>query len=484
MNLRETLSNVFERLTASTAHALTEALFLRFLGLIYIAAFASLWPQVVGLVGSHGISPAVQLMTAMRSNMGARVYWEVPSLFWLFLSDHALVWFCALGCIAGVLLVLGSLSRGAAILCFALYLSLVTIGQPFMGFQWDALLLESGFLAIFAGASWLVWAYRFLLFRLIFESGIVKLASHDPKWRNFHALRFHFMTQPLPDPIAYYAYRLPTGVLDKMTAATLWIELVAPFLLWLPRRLRQISVALLVFLQVMILLTGNYAFFNLLTLALCMWGLDDETFAPLARILRWRPMPFQVHWRAVRTWRLIGNSAVAVLVAMGAIQLLGMFRTGRAFSAPVALLAPFEIVNSYGLFAVMTTTRPEIVIEGSDDRTDWKEYSFPYKPGNTHRELPFVAPYQPRLDWQMWFAALGGYDNDTWVGSLLYRLLTGEPAVLGLLNPPPFTKPPHYMRALLYQYDFTTPAERSRTGAVWTRQLKGIWFGPVSLRTQ
>jgi lipase maturation factor 1 len=484
MNLRETLSKVSERLTAPRAHGLTEALFLRLLGLIYIAAFASLWPQIVGLVGSHGISPAVQLMTAMRGSIGTRVYWEVPSLFWLSLSDRALVWFCALGCVAGVLLVLGWLSRGAALICFVLYLSLVTIGQPFMGFQWDALLLESGFLALFAGASWLVWAYRFLLFRLIFESGIVKLASHDPNWRNFHALRFHFMTQPLPDPVSYYAYRLPTRVLDAMTAATLWTELAAPFLLWLPRRLRQTGVALIVLLQLMILLTGNYAFFNLLTLALCMWGLDDQTFAPLERMLRWRPVPFQVHWPAVRVWRIIGNLGVAALIAIGAIQLLDMFRSGRAFSAPIAALAPLEIVNSYGLFAVMTTTRPEIVIEGSDDRTDWKEYSFPYKPGNTHRELPLVAPYQPRLDWQMWFAALGSYDSNTWVGGLLYRLLTGEPAVIGLLNPPPFTKPPHYIRALLYDYDFTTPAERSRTGAVWTRQLKGIWFGPVSLRTK
>jgi hypothetical protein len=484
MNLRETFNKAPGRLTAPSAHELTEALFLRLLGLIYIAAFASLWPQIVGLVGSHGISPAVQLMSAMRGSMGARVFREVPSLFWLFQSDGALVWFCIIGCAAGALLVLDWFSRGAAVICFVLYLSLATVGQPFMGFQWDALLLESGFLAIFAGAPWLVWAYRFLLFRLIFESGIVKLASHDPNWRNFHALRFHFVTQPLPDPIAYYAYRLPTRMLDGMTAATLGIELAAPFLLWLPRRLRLTGVGLLIFLQVMILLTGNYAFFNLLTLALCMWGLDDRTFAPLARVLHWKPLAFRFRWPGVQAWRVFGNVAVAGLITIGAIQLLDMFRAGRAFSPPVAALAPLEIVNSYGLFAIMTTTRPEIVLEGSDDQVTWKEYSFPYKPGNTHRDLPFVAPYQPRLDWQMWFAALGTYDSNTWVGGLMYRLLTGESAVIGLLDPPPFPKPPRYLRALLYDYDFTTPAERSRTGAIWSRQLKGTWFGPVSLRTQ
>jgi hypothetical protein len=154
------------------------------------------------------------------------------------------------------------------------------------------------------------------------------------------------------------------------------------------------------------------------------------------------------------------------------------------FAKPLAAVQPFEIVNSYGLFAIMTTTRPEIIIEGSNDQVEWREYQFPYKPGNTHRSLSWVAPYQPRLDWQMWFAALGDYQSSTWVGGLMYRILTGEPSVYRLLNPPPFDHPPRYLRAILYQYDFTTPAERARTGAVWKRQLRGVWFGPVSLNGQ
>ncbi len=485
MSLPAPASRLFERISAPTAVAITEELFLRLLGLVYLAAFASLWPQIVGLIGSHGIAPAERLTQVIQSGFGGSALWEVPSLFWLFRSDSALVSFCILGCLAAVLLTTGLFRRTSAAACFVLYLSLVSIGQPFTAFQWDALLLECGFLALFNGAGWLIWAYRFLLFRLMFESGVVKLASHDPNWRNLHALRFHFVTQPLPDPIAYYAYRLPPWILDGMTAATLCIELGAPILLFCPRRARHIGVYLLILLQVAIILTGNYAFFNLLALALCLCGLDDRMFAAVGRVLH-RPVPAASHtsFPGARGWRSAGNAALAILILLAAVQLLNMLGigTGRAFSKPLSAVAPFEIVNTYGLFAVMTTTRPEVILEGSDDGIAWREYSFPYKPGNLYRALPFVAPYQPRLDWQMWFAALGNYQENQWAGGLIYRLLTGEKSVLALLGPPPFHKPPRFIRALLYEYDFTRPSERAQTGAVWRRTPRGIWFGPVSLR--
>jgi lipase maturation factor 1 len=481
MNLRESISNIRRYIVTPGSFQLTETVFLRLLGFIYIAAFASLWPQIVGLVGSHGIVPAAQVMPAMHETLGARAFFEVPTLFWFGVSDTSLISFCVLGCLAAASLLLGLFPRVAAAVCFVLYLSLVLVGQPFLGFQWDALLLESGFLALFAGTPWLVFAYRFLLFRLMFESGAVKLLSLDPAWRNLHALRFHFMTQPLPSPLAYYADQLPAWMLDSMTAATLAIELIAPFFLFAPRRLRNIAAALLIFLQVLILLTGNYAFFNLLALALCLWAFDDRVFAPLARLLR-RKVP------VLRSPALRRAAAVllALLIAIGALQVLEMFSPAIARPARrlLAWVAPFQIVNPYGLFAVMTTTRPEIIIEGSDDQVTWREYSFKYKPGELHRGLPFIAPYQPRLDWQMWFAALGNYQENNWIGGLMYRLMTGDPAVLSLMNSPPFPKPPHYLRALLYDYQFTTPAERTRNGAVWQRKLLGNWFGPVSLTGQ
>jgi hypothetical protein len=481
MNLRDTGSRLLSILRDPGPFELTEALFLRLLGLIYLAAFGSLWPQMVGLVGSHGIVPVAQAMAAMRGQVDARIFLSVPTLFWFSSSDSALVWCCVAGCIAAVSLVLGFFPRSSTAVSFALYLSLVSAGQPFTAFQWDALLLESGFLALFAGTRYLVWAYRFLLFRLMFESGLVKLLSGDPNWRNLHAMRFHFMTQPLPNPLAYYVYRAPTWMLDSMTAATLGIELVAPFLLFGPRLVRHVGAGFLMAMQMLILLTGNYAFFNFLALALCLWAFDDRTFAPLGKLLRRRVRPVRA-----RILEPALNTLLVVLIAIGAIQLIGMFAPGfeRPFSKPLALIAPFQIVNTYGLFAVMTTTRPEIVIEGSDDRVNWKEYSFRYKPGELHRELPLVAPHQPRLDWQMWFAALGDYQENEWVGGLMYRLMQGEPKMIGLMNPAPFPKPPRYLRALLYDYSFTSPDERVKTGAVWQRRLLRTWFGPVALRAQ
>ncbi|MBV9084622.1 MAG: lipase maturation factor family protein [Acidobacteriaceae bacterium] len=481
MSLRHLAANISIRLASAGSFELTEALFLRLLGVVYLAAFGSFWPQIVGLIGTRGIVPAGQFLAEARAGLGAKAFLEIPTLLWLRLTDSTLMACCIIGCVAAIFLIGGYFTRIAAAVCWVLYLSVVVVGQPFTNFQWDALLLESGFLALFAGTRILVWAYRFLLFRLMFESGMVKLLSHDANWRNLHALRYHFMTQPLPNPIAYYAYRLPAWMLDSMTAATLMIELVAPFLLFGPRRVRHIGAAFLMFLQVLIIVTGNYAFFNMLTLALCLWAFDDSTFIPLTRFLRRGVL------RVPRaSLQSILSAVVIALMLLGAVELFDMVLPvfGRQFSRLTGLVSPFEIVNTYGLFAVMTTTRAEVIIEGSDDQVTWKEYSFPYKPGELHRGLPFVAPYQPRLDWQMWFAGLGNYQENTWVGGLMYRLLTGNSPALNLIDTSPFSNPPRYVRALLYEYRFTTPAERRDTGAVWQRTLLGPWFGPVSLRAQ
>ncbi|MGH9583026.1 MAG: lipase maturation factor family protein, partial [Bryobacteraceae bacterium] len=309
-----------------------------------------------------------------------------------------------------------------------------------------------------------------------------------------------------PTPLAYYAYRLPVQMLDAMTGVALAIELGAPWLLFGPRRIRQAGAWCIIVLQVTILVTGNYAFFNLLTLALCVWCFDDHTFECLSlRVER----PFRLlcrhswrHWfhfpdrgrieKPVRKPALqaggplhqVLSIIVAVLMVIGGIEFFGTVAPPvEAAAAPlIRAIAPFEIVNTYGLFAVMTKERPEIVIEGSDDGVNWREYTFRYKPGPLRRGLPIVAPYQPRLDWQMWFAALGDYQENSWVGGLMYRLLEGDKRVLGLMEPPPFKTPPRYLRAQLYLYNFTVPAERARTGAVWQRSFVRTWLGPVSLR--
>jgi hypothetical protein len=481
-NLPSIRDNLLIRLAEPGSHVLTENLFLRILGLIYLAAFGSLLPQIIPLLGSHGIVPMARFLDSLRPEMGPSLVLSVPTLFWLSAADWALRAACTVGCVASVLLILRWQSRLAAAVCWVLYLSLVSVGAPFLNFQWDALLLEAGFLALFAGSPILVWAYRVLLFRLMFESGIVKLTSGDPNWHNLHALRFHFLTQPLPNPVAYYAYRLPESVLDFFSGATLAIELFVPFLLFFPKRVRYVGVGLLIVLQVSIVLTGNYAFFNFLTLAICLWTFDDAAFQPLSRWLvqrtpSTRTFPFS------NRLRLASSLVLIFFMAVGVMQVLQTFDRGwtRRLDAHLRLIAPFDIVNTYGLFAVMTTTRPEIILQGSDDQIQWLDYNFPYKPGEVHRPLPIVAPYQPRLDWQMWFAALGDINENTWVGNLMYRIMTGDRTATKLLDPPPFRRPPHYMRALLYDYRFTTPEVRKRTGAVWERTLIRTWFGPVSL---
>jgi hypothetical protein len=443
---------------------IVETLFTKLLGAVYLIAFASLWPQILGLVGASGVAPAVETMSSMRADYGWRVYLDVPSLFWFAKTDWALEALCALGCLAALFLLLGVLVRTAAVAAYVLYLSLVAVGQPFTGFQWDALLLEVGFLAIFAGSPLLPLAFRFLLFRLMFESGLVKLTSNDVNWRNLHALRYHFYTQPLPTPAAYYAQQTPNWLLDFLTLTALLIELLVPFFVFVPwRQVRRIAVGLLILLQVVIAVTGNYAFFNLLTIALCLWGLDDGFFDG------WK------NWRLVRPVRFpsLLKWPVAGLIGLGALNVVGI---------QLPFIESLQIVNPYGLFAVMTTSRTELVVEGSDDGMEWKSYSFRYKPGDVKRGLPLVAPYQPRLDWQMWFAALGRPQSNPWVQTLVYRLLLGEPEVLHLLEPAPFKIPPRTIRIQAYDYSFSTEQERRRDGIVWRRTLIGSWSGPLAIK--
>ena len=473
---------------------ISESIFLRLLALSYCFAFASLRPQIVGLVGSHGLSPVTPILDAIRAAYGTHAYFLVPSFAWLRSSDQSLVLLCSLGIFFAALLFFNFLARLSALACFLLYLSVSSVGQPFTLFQWDALLLEAGFLALFSGLPWLNWMYRLLAFRLLLESGLVKLLSGDPNWRNLHALRFHFFTQPLPTPLAWYFAQAPHWFLDSLTALVLFIELPVPFLLLCPRRLRHWGAGLLVALQAIIALTGNYAFFNLLTVAILLWAFEDQFFQQLTRgfvaavrarawarpFLRWLAPPPSPRLPGVR----LVSGAICLLLAVIGLGQLGSIAVTHNLPVLVDIerqFAPFEIVNRYGLFAVMTTERPEIIYEGSNDGVDWREYQFPYKPGSLRRSLPIVAPFQPRLDWQLWFAAMESLGQNPWAGTLAIRILEGEPSVLRLLGPPPFAHPPKFMRALLYQYEFTSREERSRTGNIWKRQPLGVYIPKFSL---
>ncbi len=464
-------------------------IFLRLLAVIYAIAFASLGVQIAGLIGAQGITPVHDFLGRVAGSFGSMRLLALPTVFWWNSSDLMLRAAAIAGVALAALLFMGCLERFALLLLFILYLSFSLGGQEFLTFQWDSLLLEAGFLAIFFGRSTgglraIAWLYRWLVFRLYFLSGYVKLASHDTTWRDLTALKYHYHTQPLPNMIAWYADKLPDSIQRASTFGVLAIELVAPFFIFAPRRLRMAAAFTLLSLQVLIFLTGNYTFFNLLTMALTLFLFDD-------RALAWIPLPYgrgseePIPSRDRKRARVGIALLTTLLLTLGAARLLESI-TGAApepLNTLARVTAPLEIVNSYGLFAVMTTSRPEIVVEGSDDGETWLPYEFRYKPGDLHRAPRWVAPFQPRLDWQMWFAALGNYQSHQWFVAFVLRLLQGSPAVVGLLEKNPFpSHPPRYVRAQLYDYSFTDIATLRRTGTWWRRELIGTYLPPVGLK--
>ncbi|MGA7871335.1 MAG: lipase maturation factor family protein [Candidatus Binatus sp.] len=464
-------------------------LFLRAIGLIYLAAFVSFGVQALGLIGSHGILPLSEFAGAVRSQLGSESYWRVPMVFWLDQSDFAIRAVCWAGAALSLLLIFDIRPRLSLFFLYALYLSLFYAGQEFMGFQWDLLLLESGFLTLVLSMATKpgIWLLRWLLFRFMFLSGAVKLLSGDPTWANLSALSYYFQTEPLPTPLAWYAHHLPQAVLTASTAATLVIELGLPFLIFFPRRLRFVAAFGILLLQVVILLTGNYAFFNLLTMALCLALFDD---AALRKVLPERATRFvQRQVRDIKPGEIVSFAvgAFAMLIVFTGLVQLHAVLNGRISALGTwvnAEIAPLRIVNTYGLFAVMTTTLPEIIVEGSDDGVHWREYGFKYKPGDVMRRPQWNIPHQPRLDWQMWFAALGPASQSPWFSLFLQRLLENSPEVTALLGSNPFPgKAPLYVRALLYDYRYSSPEEKKATGAWWVRQPEGIYYPATAMPT-
>jgi len=485
---------------------LTRWIFLRALGVIYFVAFVSLWMQIGGLMGHNGILPVDQYMPAMQKlcdtkGIGLERLHLLPTLCWFNASDGFLNFQCAAGAGAAILLIFGIAPAPCLALLWLLYLSLVTVGQDFFAFQWDNLLLEAGFLAIFfaplqlrptfyggaAPSNIVLWLLRLLLFKLVFSSGCVKLFSGDPTWRDLTALTFHYQTQPLPTWIGWYAQQLPPGFQKFSCAMMFAVELGAPFLIFGPRRIRFLGCTALAGLQLLILLTGNYTFFNWLTLALCLLLLDDFLLQKILPSTFKKFATGQIPMSPRRWPKAVTIPVAVVVVSISLFQITSLFGQRSRLWFPAAFLhsqlAPLRTVNSYGLFAVMTTKRNEIIIEGSNDGTNWLAYEFKYKPGDLNRRPAFVAPFQPRLDWQMWFAALGDVRQNPWLVNLCERLLQGSPGVQALLEKNPFPdKPPRYIRAEFYEYRFTTPAERQATGAWWHREPAGEYLPAISLR--
>ena len=485
---------------------LSRWVFLRLLGLTYLLAFASLAPQIIGLIGADGLLPVDQYLERGREFYGERASYVLPTLLWVSASDVALQVLCWGGIALATLAVVGVVPIVTFALLWLFYLSLTVGGQTFLSFQWDTLLLETGLLACLyapvgwcpglsterrpsVAVRWLLWG---LAFKVTFLSGVTKLVSGDETWRGLTALSFHYQTQPIPAWTSWFAHHLPLWIQQASAMGMLGIEIIVPFFIFVPARLRwmrRLACGLLCLLQIAIAVTGNYGFFNLLTCALYLTLLDDGHFS---RFLSSRIVHTAQSRAAVLVepmpWRVV---VVSAAVFIGIMSGLTLWREAT-YTRPhadwsnrlVSLVQPTRSINGYGLFRTMTTERPELVIEGTRDGEQWTEYTFRWKPGDLGRRPGFVQPHMPRLDWLMWFAALDPFAHQHWLGPLVEHLLSGSPTVVGLLAEDPFPDArPRFVRLAVYEYRFTTPDEGAEAGHWWRREFRSYLTQPMSLNS-
>lgn len=484
----------------SSRTLLIQDLFIRALGVIYFIAFGSLLTQIKGLIGKNGILPIAESMPFIKQALAGQIY-KFPTLFWFNTSDQFIILLLILGIIFSSLLVLNLIPRLALFLNFVIYLSFTLAARNFLSFQWDILLLETGFLAFFLllfrvgsfGNSLALFSLRFLLFKLMFMSGLVKLSSGDSSWHNLTALNYHYETQPIPNPISFYAHQLPEQIQKISTVIMFLIELALPWFIFCGRNARIIAFAGLTILQLLIIATGNYCFFNLLTIALCFLLVDDGFIKKYMPFLLWGTVNQDIKARSQAKLSPLSFLPSSIFIVVFCLIFpINIFYINRAYKRQtimpkylkqiVQYIQPFHIANPYGLFAVMTTKRNEIIIEGSNDGQNWQAYEFKWKPGDTSRIPAQVAPHQPRLDWQMWFAALGNYRQQKWFQNFVNELLNGSPEVLKLLEKNPFPNhPPKYIRALFYEYKFTDLETQKKTSQYWKRELKSLYM-PIAYK--
>ena len=482
-------------------------IFLRALGLIYYSAFFSLAFQIKGLIGPQGILPADQYLRAVAEQLGRVGYWYAPTLLWFSSSQHMLTAICWVGMIASVLLVLDLCPRGMLAICFVCFLSFVSAAQDVSAYQSDGMLLEAGFISLFfaprgfrpgwgeasppSRASWFLLLWE--CFRIYFESGVAKIMGGDPEWRNFTALDEYYQNGPLPTWIGWYIQHWPHWFHAALAFGTLALELGLAWMMFLPRRFRIVCFCLVTPWQIGIILSANYTFLNYLVLVLGFLLLDDKL---LQRFLPkgWKskfPEPQEVEpqgetstekrWRETlyKQWAAVKLASTTVLLAWifyaTTAQMVWMVKPVNLPTTPVSALEPFRIANRYGLFAIMTRGRYEIEFQGSDDGQKWLVYPFRFKPQDPAKAPGIYAPYQPRFDWNLWFASLS-----TWREPIVPRteqaLLRGSQDVLLLFAGNPFPKtPPRQVRAVLWRYWFTTPEEKRTTGRWWRREQLGLY---------
>jgi len=496
---------------AVTSYWLARFLILRLLGFIYFIAFLAAANQIVPLVGQHGLLPANTFLDRVAGHFGSRWdgFLQLPSLFWFNVSDHFLVAMAWLGVALSLIVLLGYANAILMSLLWALYMSFCNIGQDWYGYGWEIQLLETGFLAIFLcplldGRPFpkrppptpVLWLFRWLIFRIMLGAGLIKLRG-DPCWRDLTCLYYHYETQPIPNPLSWWLHFRPHWF-HKF--GVLWnhiLELVVPWFAFGPRTARHIAGAVLVSFQIVLILSGNLSFLNWLTIVPALACFDDSLLRKLfpRRLVRgvFTLSPSDGERAGVRgladqlRWKTASAHERAALILAGVVALLSISPVANMLSPAQVMNTSFNrlhLVNTYGAFGSVGQVRTEIVFEGTSDptitaQTQWKEYEFTAKPGNPMRRPAIIAPYQPRIDWQIWFAAMSTPDQYPWTLHFIWKLLHNDPGTLSLLANNPFpAQPPRYIRAQFYRYQFAPPGDPS--GAWWKRTLLGSWLPPLS----
>ncbi len=499
---------LFDSEHGASGHLLPRWIFLRALGLIYYSAFFSLVFQIRGLIGPHGILPANEYLQALAERFGHAGYWYAPTLLWFSSSAHMVTGICWAGMIASLLLVLNLWPRGMLAICFVCFLSFVSAAQDFSAYQSDGMLLEAGFISLFFAPAGFRpgWgeesrpsrASLFLLvwegFRIYFESGVAKILGGDPQWRNFTALEEYYQNGPLPTWIGWYMQHLPHWFHAATAFGTLALELALAWMMFLPRRIRILCFLMITPWQIGIILSANYTFLNYLVLTLGILLLDDQIVLPyLPRFMKRSYLatkeakPLAASALESKGRKRVWAQRAALKLAVTAVMLTSIFYATLAQmvwmvkpwplpTTPVSALEPFRIANSYGLFAVMTRGRYEIEFQGSEDGQTWVVYPYRFKPQDPSKPPGIYAPYQPRFDWNLWFASLSSWRQEPIVLRTEQILLRGDSDVLLLFAGNPFPHaPPRQVRVVVWQYWFTTPAEKRSQGLWWRRQQLGLY---------
>ena len=490
----KTIFSINNNLKAKSTYFLTRFVLLRILGFVYFFAFLSLALQVIPLMGQNGLLPANNFLATFRLDNSLGAFFRFPTIFWFNVTDPFLLLLAWLGVILSLIVLIGFANAPIMFLLWIIYMSFVNIGQVFYSYGWEIQLIETGFLAIFLCPLWdprpfprykppkqVIWLFRWLAFRIYLGAGLIKIRG-DPCWRDLTCLYYHYGTQPIPNPLSPYFHFMPkffhrNGVLLNHLA-----EIIAPFFVFWPGILRNIAGIIMVSFQFILILSGNLSFLNWLTIVPVIACFDDSFFKKI--LPKWivKKSEFAHEKQKTYRWQPYISWSLAILIAMFSIPVVQNLLSPHQYMNTSFTRIP--LVNTYGAFGSIGKERYELILEGTQDesiteKTLWKEYEFKAKPGNIYRNLPIIAPYQPRIDWQIWFAAMERPEQNPWLIHMIWKLLDNDKNTLSLIANNPFPdRPPKYIRVEFYKYQFAEPGNYERT--VWKRTYVGEWLQPLS----